>query len=201
MFQNQDNQPAPLMLTVSDLKQFVYCPRIPYYSYVMPVPAKPTVHMAVGTEAHRRLSRLEKRRSSHKYKLREGTKLYKQTFLSQRLGLSGLLDLLIEANNSFYPVEYKNSTGDPLLHHRYQLTAYALLVEEHNDAVVRSGYVCMLRSDDVFPLEITESKKAYVKVLLDRIRRMIETQTLPAATPHRDRCENCEFRLYCADTT
>ncbi|MBY0552136.1 MAG: CRISPR-associated protein Cas4 [Candidatus Obscuribacterales bacterium] len=199
MFQSQVKTPD-LMLTVSDLKQFVYCPRIPYFCYVMPVPTKQTFHMATGEDAHRRLSKLERRRTTHKYSLREGAKLYKQAFRSERLGLSGLLDLLIETNSGFYPVEYKNSIGEPQLHHRYQLTAYALLVEESNDAVVRSGYLCMLRSDDVFPLEITESKKLYVKNLLDRMRRMIETQTLPAPTPHRGRCDNCEFRLYCADT-
>lgn len=149
MFQSQEKIPD-LMLTVSDLKQFVYCPRIPYYYYVMPVPAKHTVHMVTGAEAHQRLSKLERRRTNHKYSLKEGTKLYKQAFRSERLGLTGLLDLLIESKSGFYPVEYKNTEGEPQLHHRYQLTAYALLVEDTTSAVVRSGYLCMLRSDYVF---------------------------------------------------
>ena len=32
-------------LCVTDLKQFVYCPRIPFYQYVMPVEKKATFKM------------------------------------------------------------------------------------------------------------------------------------------------------------
>lgn len=40
-----------MMLRVSDLKQFIYCPRIVYYNYVMPVEKKTTYKMEHGKVA------------------------------------------------------------------------------------------------------------------------------------------------------
>jgi CRISPR-associated exonuclease Cas4 len=146
------------------------------------------------------MTRLERRRKTRKYELKEGTKTFRQSLTSDRLGLTGSLDMLIESGGNFYPVEYKYSDGEPGLHHRYQLTAYALLVEEFTKRVVRSGYIYMLRAEQVFPVDLSEAKKQRVKGLMRDIRAMIATETMPEPTPHRERCHNCEFRLYCGDT-
>ncbi len=189
-----------LQVTASDVKQFVYCPRIVYFRYVLPVPSLPTYKMKVGAEAHVQISRREKRRTSRKYQLADGTKLYQQYFHSDRMGLSGKLDLLIESDGKFYPVEYKDSSGEPGLHHRYQLTAYALLVEDARDTIVRRGFIYMLEDELVYPLEITEGKKRFAKALLNSIREMILTENMPRPTPFRERCKECEFKLFCSDT-
>lgn len=192
--------PLPMMLTVSDIKQFVYCRRIVYYRYVVPVPVAPTEQMKAGKDRHVEKSRLERRRTLRKYKLKDGEKLFNHALTSQRLGLTGALDLLIKADDGYYPVEYKYSSGEPELHHRYQLGAYALLVEDAYKCIIRSGFINMLRDEEVFPVDLNESKKLQVKKLLRDIRTMVQEQALPPATPHRERCPNCEFRLYCADT-
>lgn len=188
------------LLTVSDIKQYVYCPRIVFYRYVMPVPAVKTYAMHAGDEAHTRITALERRRTARKYDLAQGKKTAMQYFSSERLSLSGVLDLLIESGRELYPVEYKHSVGTPSLHHRYQITAYAMLVEDAYRRTVRQGYVYMLRPDEVFPIEITEAKKLKVKNIVKNIVRVIRSQAMPDPTPHRERCHGCEFRLYCGDT-
>ncbi|MBI5527267.1 MAG: hypothetical protein HY897_13110 [Deltaproteobacteria bacterium] len=40
-----------LQLTVGDLKQYVYCPRIAFYRHVVPVEAKATPKMEAGRRA------------------------------------------------------------------------------------------------------------------------------------------------------
>ncbi len=45
-------QPRPMMLKVSDVKQYLYCPRIVYYTYVAPVPRRITFKMRYGKEQH-----------------------------------------------------------------------------------------------------------------------------------------------------
>jgi len=191
---------ASLPFTASDVKQFVYCPRIVYFRYVLPVPTLPTYKMMVGGEAHKETNKREKRRTTRRYQLREGVRLYHQFFKSDRLGLSGKLDLLIEDSGCFYPVEYKNSTGEPGLHHRYQLTAYALLVEDAKNTVVRKGFIYMLEDDIVYQLEISDGRKRFLKGLLNSMRDMILSERMPRPTPFLERCMECEFKLYCADT-
>jgi CRISPR-associated exonuclease Cas4 len=156
--------------------------------------------MLVGRDVHRQMYKREKRRTINRYKLADGERIYHQFFQSDRLGLVGKLDLLIQQGANFYPVEYKNSYGEPDLHHRYQLTAYALLLEDAKNVIVRRGYIYMLEEEQVFSLEITESKKKYAKHLLHRMRSMIASETMPPPTTHRERCIECEFKLYCGDT-
>lgn len=187
-------------MTASDVKQFVYCPRIIYFKFVLPVPILPTYKMAAGREAHKVMNQRERRRSTRKYKLEEGDRIYQQFLKSERLGLSGKLDLYIQGSGRLYPVEYKNSNGEPGLHHRYQLTAYALLLEDVKDTVVRRGFIYMLEDEIVYPLEITEGRKRFLKALLNSMRQMVSTEIMPRPTPFRERCLECEFKLYCADT-
>jgi len=187
------------MLTVSDIKQFVYCPRILYYRHVLPMPYVPTPKMIAGRTIHSQMSKREHRRTTKRYQLAAGNRLFNQSFVSERLGLIGKLDMLIEDGGNYYPVEYKYSYGEPQLHHRYQLFAYALLVEENLQSVIRRGYVYMLASESVFQIDISESQKLFTKKVITRMNRIISLQEMPAPTPHRERCPNCEFRLYCGD--
>lgn len=200
MYQSHKFETSVPMLTVSDIKQFVYCPRIVYFRYVLPISVSTTYAMRAGGEAHDRIERLDRRRTTRKYQLAEGNRLFRYNLNSERLCLTGVLDLLIESGKNLFPVEYKHSVGMPSLHHRYQLTAYAMLVEDAYHQSIRRGYVYVLRPDEVFPVEITESKKLRVKSIVKTIGRMIETQIMPAPTPHRGRCQSCEFRFFCADT-
>lgn len=204
MFQNQDQeliQNTFLMpLTVSDIKQYVYCPRLIYYRYVLPVPYATTYKMAVGRETHSKLSALERRRTLRRYRLNSGKRMFHEKIFSERLQLSGKLDLLIEDEGRYFPVEFKESSGKPQLHQRYQLTAYGLLVEERYSTVVRYGYIYMIEDEKVSMLDINEGRKRYVKLLLARIRKIVQSETMPPPTPHRERCLECEFKLYCADT-
>ena len=43
---------SPLELTVTDVRQHTYCPRIPYYRYTMPLERPTTAKMDLGKEEH-----------------------------------------------------------------------------------------------------------------------------------------------------
>jgi CRISPR-associated protein Cas4 len=126
-----------LKLRVSDIKQYFYCPRIIFFKYVCPVPVKITRKMEYGKEAHIELDRLEKRRTFKRYNLAEGRRFFHTQLYSPRLGLEGRLDMYIEAAGENFPVEFKNTTGGLSLNHKYQLVAYAMLLEDFFNRPVR----------------------------------------------------------------
>lgn len=68
-----------MLLRVTDLKQYLYCPRIIYFTYVLPVEKKISAKMQEGTLEHIKTARLEHRRKLHAYRLDEG-KRYFHTF-------------------------------------------------------------------------------------------------------------------------
>lgn len=196
---NVDVRGPSLALRVSDLKQYAYCPRIVYYQHVMPVDREPTYKMAHGKEAHVSLEALEKRRKLRAYGLDSGERIFNLWLHSERLGLSGKLDLLIRTKHGVYPVDFKFTEGRPHRNHFLQLAAYALLVEERYGVSVDRGFLYLIPSKRVVTVEITDTLKQEVLESLQRIREMVRREAIPPPTPVRARCTDCEYQNYCAD--
>lgn len=189
-----------LPLTVSDVRQHVYCPRIPYFRLGLRLPHRPvTFKMAEGRRAHERTEALEPRRSLRTYGLTSGERLFDVALYAPRLELSGRLDMLLLLPTEVVPVEWKYSGGPLRLNHKYQLAAYALLAEEHYGRPARRAFVYWIPARRAQAVAITPAMRAYTKRVLAEIRRAVEREALPAGTRVRGRCRECEFLLYCND--
>lgn len=188
-----------LELRVSDLKQWVYCQRIVYFNYVLPVERKSTYKMTVGMEQHLQLEQLENRRTLARYGLAEGERRFRVPLSSERLGLTGVLDLLLVTKTGYYPVEFKDAPRGPALNHRYQLAAYGLLVEENFRVPVRTGFLYVIPQKRVVPMPLTPGVRERVHRLLDEMRTVIACERTPPPTRMAGRCRECEYRNYCGD--
>jgi len=187
-------------LRVSDLKQYIYCPRIIYFYYVLPIPRRVTKKMEYGRIEHFEIRQLEKRRKLKAYGLLEGARDFQVFLQSSRLGLHGLLDMTITtASREIYPVEFKHSISKKGLHQKYQLAAYAMLLEEKCGKPVRYGFLYLIPTKTVIPLEITVSMREHVKKVLSAIRNVIASEKIPLYVRSKQRCTDCEFKNYCAD--
>jgi len=188
-----------LPLRVNDLKQFEYCPRIVFYNTVMPLDRKVTFKMQRGAEAEFHLDALEKRRSLRRYKLGDGERRFHVWLHSERLGLSGKMDLLIVSAHGYFPVDFKYTRGRPYRNHISQLAGYSVLVEEQYQTVVETAFIYLAPVGELVAIKMTEELKAEVSDRLTRMREMIREELLPSPTPVRARCAECEFRNYCGD--
>lgn len=192
-------EPGLVALRVNDLKQYEYCPRIVFYNTVMPVERKTTVKMERGKEEEFRLDALEKRRSLRRYQLLSGERRFHVWLESPKLGLSGRLDLLIISSKGFFPVDFKYTRGRPHRNHLIQLAGYALLVEENFQTQVETGFIYLTPIQEIVAVSLSSQLKDQAISYLRQIRDMIREGILPAPTPVRSRCEECEFRNYCGD--
>ncbi len=129
-----------LELTVTEVRQHTYCPRIPYYRYTMPLERPVTAKMDIGKEEHESTSAKEVRRTLKAYGIKEGERRFGVSLYSEHLGLRGKIDMVLFTPHEVIPVEYK-MTGEVGLHHKYQLTAYALLAEDHFGRPARRALV------------------------------------------------------------
>jgi CRISPR-associated exonuclease Cas4 len=186
-------------LRVNDLKQYEYCPRIVFYNTVMPVDRKVTVKMERGKEEELRLDALEKRRNLRRYQLGSGQRQFHVWLDSAGLALSGKLDLLIVSPKGYFPVDFKYTRGRPHRNHIFQLAGYGLLVEENFRTQVEAGFIYLVPTQEVVTIELNERLREKTFYMLAEIRSMIRDGILPAPTPARARCEDCEFRNYCGD--
>lgn len=189
----------PIPLRVSDLKQYVYCPRVVYYHYLKPVDKKSTFKMDYGKLEEARIDRLEARRKLRRYGIAGGRRVFHLAFNSERLALSGRLDMLIETADSCYPVDFKFTKGRPHRNHLYQLGGYALMVEDVYGKPVSHGFVYLIPSDDAVIFELNEALKNDIIVKLSEIREMLRREEMPGPTDNRNKCYDCEYRNYCRD--
>ncbi len=186
-------------LRVSDLKQFVYCPRVVCYQYLMPVGKKTTFKMDYGKIEEARIDKLETRRKLKRYGITEGKRLFHLAINSDKLSLSGKLDMLIETKDEYIPVDFKHTKGKPHKNHIYQLCGYALILEDIYHKKVSHGFVYLIPLEDAVIFEMNDSMKEETKKMLSDIRQMLIQKEMPAAADNRGKCYDCEYRNYCGD--
>lgn len=188
-------------LRVSDLRQYLYCARIPHYYYVRPVKRKVSFMMSRGQELHEQMERLELRRTLKRYGLTEGERLFRVPLSSRVLGLSGVCDLVVRTNHEDIPCEFKSSSSPNWSSHRYQLAAYGMLLEEQYGRPVRRGFLAWAPRGIILEVSITDAVRRYLRRLVNDLRREITQEFFPPPTSRRGRCHDCEFRLHCNDVT
>lgn len=188
----------PVELTVTDIRQHVWCPRIPYYRYVLPLERPVTAKMDLGKEEHEMTSAKEARRTLRAYGMKEGERRFGVDLYSEHLRLRGKIDMVISTPRELVPVEYK-MTAAVGLHHKYQLTAYALLAEHTFGGTVSRSFAYLTPAKKAVEVPITPGMRAHVKKVLADLRGSMENERLPPPTPYRGRCPDCEYRRFCGD--
>ncbi|GAB4581212.1 MAG: CRISPR-associated protein Cas4 [Anaerolineales bacterium] len=189
---------------VTDLKQWVYCPRILYYEVCLPDVRPVTYKMEAGTEAGKGEEGREVRRSLRTYGLEQGERAFGVSLISPRLGLRATLDMVIwpagegGAPVEVIPVDYKLSkmAGE---HYKLQLTAYALMLEEAYQVPVKRGFLYFIPLRKAEQVPITKHLRERLQRELEAMQGMLKTERMPEPTPHRGRCVACEFRRFCND--
>ncbi|HEY6409176.1 MAG TPA: CRISPR-associated protein Cas4 [Ktedonobacteraceae bacterium] len=193
------------LFEVTDLKQYVACPRIVYYRYCLPRVRPITGLMEEGIRRHEEEDAREERRSLRTYGLKEGERLAHLALRSATLGLSGRIDLVIATPSRDTPnaegivVEYKYSEQKAGPHFALQLAAYALLLEEAWSIPVKRGYLYSipLRRAELVP--ITPHLRKKVVQTVQHIQQVVTSELMPAPPSTQYRCVTCEFRRFCND--
>lgn len=155
--------------------------------------------MIEGKLEHERTEELEHRRSLRAYRLSDGERFFDVPLSAPRLGLSGRLDMAIVRRHEVIPVEFKNAEGALRLNHKYQLAAYALLAEERWKRPARRCFVYLIPRKEALEVAIPPGARRYTHRLLNAMRAVAGGEAMPAATPQRGRCTECEYRRFCND--
>jgi CRISPR-associated exonuclease Cas4 len=184
---------------VTDLKQFAYCPRIPFYQHVLGFHGKPTYKMNQGKVAQDAMEALERRRRFKEYGLTDGKRHFGLWLHSESLNLAGKLDVAIEAEDACYPVDFKYTTGRPHRNHLMQLAGYALLLAERFSRRVPSGFIFLIPEDVTLRFSMTDTLLSECRAALSAMQAMIAREEFPPPTTVRARCTDCEYRNFCAD--
>lgn len=184
--------------TITDLKQYIYCPRIFYYHACLPDVRPVTIKMERGIDAHEAEQKRAARRTLHQYHVVEGTRHFDVPVQSEQLGLSGQVDEVVKADSGLFPVDYKLAKHSGY-HFKIQLTAYALILEEMTGDVIHQGYIYLMRAHKMETVRFNEKLRQTVKQAVEQMRHIAQNEHIPSPTTYHQRCVDCEFRRFCND--
>ncbi len=184
------------MISVTDLKNYVYCPYIVYIRKVLGIESAVTEYMKYGREVEREKAVL------FLYKMFKGVKLLKNIYLrSIRYRLQGCVEYVIVDKFGYYiPVDVKwSEVGDrPRRDHVVQVCAYALLLEESLGKVKQCGlYYVTSEGGKVFRIVYSSSMRNLVLKIVKEIENMLKTGKPPDHVPDVDKCVSCPFSKVC----
>jgi CRISPR-associated exonuclease Cas4 len=155
--------------------------------------------MEAGAAEHEVLTVLERRRTLREYGLSRGERHFHVPLYAASLGLRGVLDLLIIVEGRYYVVEFKDTTQPLQRNAKLQVAAYALLVEEGYGVTVAGAFVYRIPLGRIDEVALTATLRGQVRAALKEIQAMLAAERMPAPTPRRGRCVDCEYRRFCGD--
>ena len=188
-------------LTVTDLKQYTYCPRVLFFQRCLPGVRPVTVKMEEGIRAQDDAEARERRRQLRCYGFTTGDRHFDVPLRSAALGLTAVVDLVImrpDGQSLVIPVDYKLSDLASE-HFRVQLACYGLLLEEEMGLPAPYGFLYFIPERRAEKVTLPATLKLRTKAALSQMRCVIETEIMPAPTSKSARCVNCEFRRFCND--
>ena len=168
------------LVNVSDLNQYLYCPRRLYYLMFYDTQGL-NYYLADG-------------RSKHTHQSRRGG-WYREMYLrSDRLHLHGKIDLL-EGKTRLTPVERKH--GDTYYDNdEIQLAAYCMILEDYLGEPVRMGYLYLFGTNERYAITITDWHREKVLEVTRAIRNMT-IDAIPDFADNPNKCNNCSAVQYC----
>lgn len=176
---------------ISSLNQYDYCPRCCYLMYLEDEFIE-NIHTARGTREHERVDE-SGHRTEGEVRVEYGLPVWSET-----LGLSGRCDVVeFHANGAIQPIEYKHGKRKQWHNDDVQLTAQALCLEEMFQQVVARGAIFHQQSKRRRELIFTEELKEQVRQLIPQVRALLQQETRPAPTSHRQRCQGCSMFELC----
>jgi CRISPR-associated protein Cas1 len=192
------------LIPVRALNQVTYCPRLYFLQYidcVMPT----NEHVEGGLFEHRRVDDPDLANRRRK----EGDALHTRSVAlsSERLGLTGVLDLVEERGEEAYPVETKHGSaprdddGRPCCwdNDAVQLCAQGLLLEEELGRPVPRGVQFYVGSRERITVEFDEALRAKTLAAIEQVRALSARDAPPEPLPAelRHRCHGCSLAPVC----
>ncbi len=202
------------VLSMKDVMNFEYCPRIIYFEHVLREPQETTIKEFAGREKDKAYTPYSKRlkiikrekplKAEQKTELPALERKYKVWLYSREKNFQTVLDCLLFNNEEkkAFPLQFKNTFTPEIVFRTQKLQLYgeASLVKELLCFDVPAGFLKFLKSGDCIKIPICAYGLEWFEGVLSDVSNIIEEECLPEPTPHKKRCVDCCFKKQCLRT-
>ena len=178
-------------ITPTEVKEYTYCPMIPWLHHYTGTRTEPTPSMVAGKE---------KADADHKARVAESLGLPRPHRIEvpledPRLRLRGIIDVLA-GDKTLTVVEVKayKRPKHRARHYRAQLLAYALLAHNTIGPVRRA---ILVLGDKPVTYRITTHELEEAKTLIQNLKKTLENEEPPRVRQPKAKCQYCWYRRIC----
>jgi CRISPR-associated exonuclease Cas4 len=187
-------------LTATDVLEYLYCPRFPYFESYLSIPEHQEKRFKVqtGRTVHEDKTRLNPGYLRKKLGVVERQK---SVYLSSSQGIRGVVDeILFLQDGSAAPLDYKFAAYKErtFANHRYQLTFYGQLIQGNYPVPVTKGFIVYTRSrNKLVEVEITAAMYTELQDIIRALTAVLVKGRYPPPTKAKARCLDCCYRNIC----
>jgi len=182
------------ILSIRDILNYNYCPRIIYYEYVLRRPQVRTVKEDAGLKTHNEFVPRAKRNQMEK-RIFYNRKLFNLPLYSSKLNLQTVIDCVLMNTHEkiAVPMQFKRGKAPPCLYRtmKYQLVAEALLIEDAFGFTCPYGLVKFLPEERTMRAETGAEEKETLKTQLREISDVLGEETFPRGPRTKNFCTDC----------
>ncbi|MBQ9431085.1 MAG: CRISPR-associated protein Cas4 [Kiritimatiellae bacterium] len=189
----------PYSVSVSLLRQFCFCPRIPYFHMVAKINPATPLWVQQGIDHHARIERLMRRRTLSRFGISHAETCFNVKLVSERYALHGTADMILVGEDQVIPVEFKERMPNSQRGVITQLMAYGLLAEEQFGKPFRRAIVLLGENGKIITFENEKNHYALFEETRKRLMAIIGNESFPDSDSTASKCGQCEYIKYCND--
>jgi CRISPR-associated exonuclease Cas4 len=177
-------------IPLSYINALAYCPRRFYYEYVC-AEMLDNEYVAEGRLLH------EPSDTGGTIWREDSTQQRKIYVWSDRLHLSGIIDVLEWRAGTLTPVEYKRGRLGRWQNDHAQLCAQALCLEERLGIIIAQGYIFSFANQRRETVEFTPALRTWTEELAAEAQRLASLALPPSPIDQQERCRACSLEPLC----
>ena len=192
---------ADLMITPSEVMEYLYCPRFTFFLNVLKIPQYEEKRYKVqkGRIVH------EQRLKHNKDYLRKKIPMIKKDMnvylASEKIHVRGIVDeIAYMRDGTLSPIDYKFSLYKDWVFktHKIQTALYGMMISEKYNMDVRQGYIFYIRNGskmnivNITPALCREATNTVLDILY-----IISKEEIPRKTKYKIRCFDCCYKNIC----
>lgn len=186
-------------ITPLQVRDFIFCPTIFYYKYVVGMMEPTTEAMDEGLrEFNKDLERWKERKTLlNQRRIHVDKMLFRYPITCRRYRLTGVVDTVYWSNNRLNVLEIKSSSSTKLYpDHLYQTATYGLMVEEEFKQTVYKLIIFYKKSNKWFEKRFTKQLREHVTKIVEKVHQILESGEVPE---HRwsKKCISCFYNKLC----
>lgn len=186
-------------IPASHLRQFIFCPRIPFIVLALGAQPPAPPWTTQGTAWHLDRLRKERRRAFRAYGFDQARLITERPLRHVELGLTGIPDAILETPQALAILECKStasSVGKGLL---MQVYAYQLMAVETFHKPCTAVFLVTHNGRRMRKIRFPENIHEMFLETLTAVRGVLAAGAMPATTATPAKCAQCEYINWCAD--